>query len=202
MKALTILTLIISFAALFVTASTPQEKLDNMKHQKIMVMMQDSATMNMMMEHIAKDSQLRMRMMSKMMEACKGDEDKMMGMCKIMMKNKDAHSMMMNMMGEGKMTSEMKQPESGEAGHETPHATKPDAAGDEVLIKFKPKVEESRVTAMSKEMGMQEIKKIEALNIRVFKVTSGKTAQEIIEHCGKEPFVEYAEVNRTYKTQK
>ena len=201
MKISRILPLCATLLLLLVTTAPPQDKQMSAQHKHVMQMMQDSTTMNMMMEHIAKNDSLRTQMMSRMMATCKDDEGKMKSICKMMMKDKDAHSMMMNMMGEGKMSSEMKQSESGEGGHKAHHAM-PDGNGKEVLIKFKPDVEESRVTAMSQEMGMREIKKIDALNIRVFEVTSGKPAQEIIEQCEKKPFVEYAEVNQTYKTQK
>ena len=49
---------------------------------------------------------------------------------------------------------------------------------------------------------MEQVKVIKELNLRVFKITSGKSVEEVIEHCKKEPFVEYAEPNLKYKTMK
>jgi len=40
-----------------------------------------------------------------------------------------------------------------------------------------------------------------ALKVRVYKFSSPKSIKEIIESCGKQAFVEYAEPNRIYKAQ-
>jgi phosphoenolpyruvate-protein kinase (PTS system EI component) len=138
--------------------------------------------MNMMMENIAKDDHMRMQMMKKMMKSAKADNAKMMEMCKTLMADKDMRAMMTKMMG-----SEMQTPEM---------------AVQEVLVKFKPGVKEEQIKTMASEIGMLQTKEIKDLNIRVFKITSKKKLKEVIEHCQKEPFVEYAEPNQTYKTQK
>jgi hypothetical protein len=50
-------------------------------------------------------------------------------------------------------------------------------------------------------LGLQQIKEIPALRLRVYKSTSPKSIKEIIESCNKQAFVEYAEPNRMYKAQ-
>ncbi|MFQ5709700.1 MAG: YncE family protein [bacterium] len=72
----------------------------------------------------------------------------------------------------------------------------------EILVKFKPGVEESQVKAMESEIGLKQVKAIPELNLRVFKIASGKSLQQVLEACQKMPFVEYAEPNQTYRTQK
>jgi Fervidolysin N-terminal prodomain len=76
------------------------------------------------------------------------------------------------------------------------------SAEKEVLIKFKPSVKSAQIKAMESEFGLQQIKEIPALNVRVYRITSTKTVKEVIENCGKHAFVEYAEPNYKYKTQK
>lgn len=208
MKPLTVLTLSASLLVFFVTAATPQEKkMDQKKHKQMMEMMQDSTMMNMMMDHMAKDDQMRMMMMSKMMEACKSDSSKMMGMCKMMMEDKDMHSMMMKMMEGGmkeQMSESMEKPKQG-SEHERHHpkqASAERAVPNEVLVKFKPEAKETQIKSMASEVGMEQVKFIKELNLRVFKITSGKSVKEVIEHCQKEPYVEYAEPNLKYKTMK
>ena len=72
----------------------------------------------------------------------------------------------------------------------------------EILVKFKAGVEDSQVKAMQSEIGLEQIKTIPELNLRVFKITSQKSLQEVIQACQKMSFVEYAEPNQQYRTQK
>jgi len=110
MKHFTFVTLVASLAILFVAAS-PQDKqkkgVDQKKHMQVMEMMEDSSMMDMMMEHIASDSDMRMGMMHKMMSQVKSDTSSMMEMCKTMMDDKDMHSCMMKMMDGGMMNHDM-----------------------------------------------------------------------------------------------
>ncbi len=182
MKYRTLAILIGSLLVFSVTAMSQEKKMEQEKHMQMMEMMKDSTMMNMMMEHIAKDDHMRMMMMQKMMKSAKGDQAKMMEMCKAMMEDKDMHSMMKKMLGREKQT--------------------PESAANEVLIKFKSDVQEDQIKAMAAEIGMVQIKKIPQLNLRVFRITSRKSVEEVIKHCQEEPFVEYAEPNQTYKTQK
>lgn len=208
MKPLTVLTLSATLLVFFVTAATPQEKkMDQKKHKQMMEMMQDSTMMNMVMEHMAKDDHMRNMMMEKMMVACKADTSKMMGMCKMMMENEEMQPMMEKMM-QGGMKEQM--PESMKAtkqkdqheGHHSKQGSVKRATPNEVLVKFKPEVKEAQIKSMASEVGMEQVKFIKELNLRVFKITSGKSVQDVIKHCEKESYVEYAEPNLKYKTMK
>ncbi len=79
---------------------------------------------------------------------------------------------------------------------------KEESVPQEILVKFKAGVEESRVKALASEVGLEQIKTIPELNLRVFKITSQKSLEEVIAACQKQPFVEYAEPNQKYRTQK
>lgn len=86
--------------------------------------------------------------------------------------------------------------------HQKTSETKADEPAQEILVKFKPQVEDVQIRAMESKIGLQQIKTIPALNLRVFKIASQKSLQEVIEACQKMPFVEYAEPNQKYRTQK
>ncbi len=77
-----------------------------------------------------------------------------------------------------------------------------DSGGLEILVKFKPDIEESRVRALELEVGLQHVKTITALNLKVYKVTSNKSLEEVIAACEKASFVEYAEPNQKVSAQK
>ncbi len=133
MKSLTTVTLS-ACLFLFSAVAMPQEKkMNDGMHKHMMQMMQDSTMMNMMMDNIAKDDNLHMKMMNKMMIACKSDTSKMMGMCKAMMEDQDMQPMMMKMMKmdkikprmiETKKTSSIKQQKKQENNHEEHHKNK------------------------------------------------------------------------------
>ncbi|MFQ5707865.1 MAG: hypothetical protein ACE5HO_10475 [bacterium] len=182
MQRLTFAALLISLLLMPLAAMAQERKMHEGKQMQMMEMMKDSTMMSMMMERIAKDDHMRMMMMQKMMKSAKGDQARMMQMCKAMVEDKDMHAMMMKMMAGEKQATEN--------------------AAQEVLVKFKPDTKEVQIKAMAEEIGMQQVKEIKELNVRVFKVTGQKSLKEVIEHCQKEPFVEYAEPNQTYKMQK
>lgn len=209
MKRFALLTVAVSLLV-FTTIVMAQEKQmdDPAKHKQMMEMMQDSTMMSMMMDQIAKDDPMRNMMMQKMMKSAKGDEAEMMEMCKTMMADQDMHSMMMKMMkGDmGMKKSEAMQKQDQKEGHAQHHQgqggeTQTPDSGREVLIKFKPDANTEQIKAMSEDIGMQQVKEIKALNVRVFRISSDKSLDEVIQHCKQEPFVEYAEPNQTYKTQ-
>jgi YVTN family beta-propeller protein len=75
-------------------------------------------------------------------------------------------------------------------------------AAAEILVKFKPGVQEAQVQAMQSQIGLQQVKAIPELNLQVFKITSQKSIQEVIDSCQKLSFVEYAEPNQKFKSQK
>lgn len=72
----------------------------------------------------------------------------------------------------------------------------------EILVKFKPGVQAEQVRSMAEEIGLQEVKAMPQLSLRVFRITSQKSLEQAIAACQKQPFVEYAEPNQEYRTQK
>jgi len=80
---------------------TGTKPMDAMQQKHTMAMMQDTTMADMVMDHIAGDEGLRMKMMEKMMSHAHQDSTSMMQMCRKMMDDKDMHSMMMKMMGGG-----------------------------------------------------------------------------------------------------
>lgn len=99
----------VSLMVLFVAACQqykPEAKqTDEQKQVHMTEMLQDSSMVNMMMDRIASNSQMRMMMMQKMMHHAKADSTGMMQMCKTMADDKEMHAMMMKMMGHGTMTN-------------------------------------------------------------------------------------------------
>lgn len=68
-----------------------------------------------------------------------------------------------------------------------------------ILVKFNPGAEIAQVSAMESEVGLQQIKAIPELDVRVYRITSAKSVNEAITICEKKPFVAYAEPNYQYK---
>lgn len=73
------------------------------------------------------------------------------------------------------------------------------SAENEIIVKFKPHATSAQIEAMESDLGLRQVKEIPALNTRVYRITSTKSLKEVIEHCGKHAFVEYAEPNYRYK---
>ncbi len=159
------------------------------KHAQMMEMMKDSTMMKQMMEHIAADDHMRKMMMQQMMTSAKGDSAKMMGMCKMMMEDHDMHGMMKQMMG-GEMMGGMMKGDMQTA----------EKAAPEIIVKFKPEAAEAQIKNMESESGLEKIKDIPGLNMKVYRITSTKSVEEVIEACQKHSFVEYAEANQEYRT--
>ena len=76
------------------------------------------------------------------------------------------------------------------------------STAQEVIIKFNPGVKQVQVNALESEVGLQQIKVIPELNVRVYKITSSKSVNEVIAICEKKPFVKYAEPNYQYEALK
>jgi Fervidolysin N-terminal prodomain len=72
----------------------------------------------------------------------------------------------------------------------------------EILVKFNPGVQQAQVSALESEVGLQQIKIISELDVRVYRITSSKSVNEAIAICEKKPFVKYAEPNYKYETLK
>jgi len=75
-------------------------------------------------------------------------------------------------------------------------------AEKEILVKFKPEAKPAQIQALESALGLQQIREIPAISVRVYKITSAKSVKEIVERIGKQAFVEYAEPNQTYKALK
>jgi len=75
-------------------------------------------------------------------------------------------------------------------------------AEKEILVKFKPEAKPAQIQALASELGLQQIKEIPAISVRVYKITSPKSVKEIVERMGKQALVEYAEPNQIYKALK
>lgn len=79
---------------------------------------------------------------------------------------------------------------------------KPEHVEQEIVVKFKSEAKPAQISALETQVGLKEVNEISTLNIKVYEVTSEKTVDEAINACEKEPFVEYAEPNLKYRTQK
>ena len=74
---------------------------------------------------------------------------------------------------------------------------------DEILVKFKPDVEEETIEKINKKFGVEIKKKLRIKNIYHLKVPPSKTIEEMLEEYRKDPDVEYAEPNyirRAFRT--
>jgi len=75
-------------------------------------------------------------------------------------------------------------------------------AEKEILLKFKPEAKPAQIQALESELGLQQIREVPAISVRVYKIISPKPVKEIVERIGKQALVEYAEPNQTYKALK
>lgn len=72
----------------------------------------------------------------------------------------------------------------------------------EILVKFTPGVQTTQVSALESEAGIEQIKVIPELDVRVYRITSSKSVSDVIAICEKKPFVKYAEPNYKYEALK
>ncbi len=75
------------------------------------------------------------------------------------------------------------------------------AEQQELIVKFKSDVNQAQRTALETRIGLEKVKDISTLNMTVYRVTSEKSVEAAVRACEQEPYVEYAEPNREYKTQ-
>ncbi len=75
-------------------------------------------------------------------------------------------------------------------------------SGGEVLVKFRPGTKAEQIEKLAAELGLEPIKEIAPLRIRVFRITSDRTLKDVLAACQKQPFVEYAEPNQKVGAQK
>ena len=69
----------------------------------------------------------------------------------------------------------------------------------EVLIKFKPGTDKSAIDSITKEIGLKEVKKIPQLGIRLYRIQSEMSVQEVIQEYKDHPNIEYIEPNYQYQ---
>lgn len=104
MKRITLILAALTLGVLFIGA-VPQQKEKDLtnreRHARVMAVMHDPATMNMMMNAIAANSRYRMNMMQMMLNYGQQDSTTMYRLCRTFLNNNAAHSMMMGMMGSG-----------------------------------------------------------------------------------------------------
>jgi hypothetical protein len=174
------LTIIFAVLLLLVVDTLPQDKqqkgMAQNQQMQMTEMMKDSTMMNMMMERIFANSNLRMKMMEKMMQHAKTDSAGMMPMCKMMTDDKDMHAVLTKLLDEQKQDS--------------------NSTAEEIIIKFNSAVKAAQISELESEFGLKQIKTIPELNLRVFRITSTKNVDEVIASCEKKPFVRYAERNQ------
>ncbi|MDL1874486.1 hypothetical protein FBQ85_04845 [Cytophagia bacterium CHB2] len=107
MKHTALTAIAVSLMGLFVAACQqyqPEAKQTNQQKQmQVSEMIQDSSLVNAMMDNIASNSYMRMKMMQKMMYHAKADSTGMMQMCKTMMDDQGMRASLMKMMGSGTM---------------------------------------------------------------------------------------------------
>jgi hypothetical protein len=90
--------LIITLLTVFLAAGTITNAQENPTEKKDTKMVKQYDDMQKCMDKIAADSTMRMQMMVKMTDQCKGNKEGMMQMCKTMMDNPEMHKTMMKMM--------------------------------------------------------------------------------------------------------
>jgi hypothetical protein len=119
---LTGLTLIVGAIIFLFIAFMPQEEhlhhADDQQRQHMMEMMKNPAMAEMIMEHIAEDGDLRMKMMHKMHAKMHGDGESMMDTCKRMMGDDHQHGAMMH---HEKMSYCDKEGKKDDTSHEKHH---------------------------------------------------------------------------------
>lgn len=80
-----------------------------------------------------------------------------------------------------------------------PREAAPSAEAQEILVKFKTSVAEDSVSATAAALGLQKVRDLRAIGVRVYRVPPGKSAQETIKQLQADPNVEYAEPNMEYR---
>lgn len=73
------------------------------------------------------------------------------------------------------------------------------AQAEEILVKFKSTVPEDSASTFATTFGLQKVKDLRGIGVRVYRVPEGKTAQEMIKQLQADPKVEYAEPNLEYR---
>jgi hypothetical protein len=166
----------------FLPQETQQKGTNPSQQTQVSELMKDSAMVNVMMDHIAANSNLSRAMMGKMLHHAKADSTAKAAMCKMMTDDKEMHAALTKLLHEQTQSNQ--------------------SAAEEIIIRFDSDVKDAQVSALEFEVGLKQIKVIPELNLRVFQITSSKSADEVIAICEKKPFVMYAEPNHKFQALK
>lgn len=158
-----------------------QKWIDQHQNQQMTEMMKDSSAVSMLMDSIAANRRMCMMMMQKMMHHAKADSSGMMQMSKMMTDDREMQAMLTKLMDEQKQNGLV-------------------STAQEILIKFNPGVQAAQISAFESEVGLQHLKTIPELEVRVYRITSLKSVKEVIAISEKKSFVKYAEPNNQYTT--
>lgn len=88
--------------------------------------------------------------------------------------------------------------QSAERGSRSP-APETVAQSQEILVKFKASVPGDSINTLAAASGLQHVRDIKGIGVRVYRVPAGSNAQETIKKLSADPRVEYAEPNYEYK---
>ncbi|MCG3156996.1 MAG: hypothetical protein DKINENOH_03627 [bacterium] len=69
----------------------------------------------------------------------------------------------------------------------------------EVLIKFKPAALADSVQAFTAALGLEQVRDLPAIGVRVYRLPAGQSLDQVLEKCRAHPQVEYAEPNLEYR---
>jgi hypothetical protein len=78
-----------------------------------------------------------------------------------------------------------------------------DTSEKQIIVKFKPATKSSVIDSLENNIGLERIKDIPKLNLKVYKIVdSSKTIDQVIQKCLNNPHVEYAEPDYTVNALK
>lgn len=73
------------------------------------------------------------------------------------------------------------------------------AAPTEVMIKFKSGIPEDSVQALAAKLGLEQVRELPEIGVRVFRTTSRVSVEQVLRSCQSSSQIEYAEPNSTVK---
>ncbi len=89
--------------------------------------------------------------------------------------------------------------QSAERGGSRSPAPENSTQTQEILVKFKAGVPDDSVSTLAAAAGLQHVRDLKAIGVRVYRVPPGSDAQQVIKKLQADPNVEYAEPNYEYK---
>lgn len=66
---------------------------------------------------------------------------------------------------------------------------------NEVLIKFKPGVPEDSVQVLAARLGLEQVRELREIGVRVFRTTARVSTEQVLRACQANAYIEYAEPN-------